>query len=64
LDCEVEVVELMGEENIIHVASGNDEYVLKTTKDFKPRIGETIKVYLSYSEIHLFDSETGQTICN
>ncbi|WP_338833069.1 Oligosaccharides import ATP-binding protein MsmX [Moorella humiferrea] len=64
IPCEVEVVENIGSETIIHArTSGKEEVVIKTSGFEKaPQMGAAIKVKAWQGNLHLFDAQSGKCI--
>lgn len=58
----VEVVEPLGSETLIHAKLGGQNVIVKANPDYKPAVGEIIKLTFEMNKAHLFDSETGVTI--
>ncbi|CEP69403.1 Transport-associated OB, type 2 [Moorella glycerini] len=64
ISCEVEVVENIGSETIIHARTpGKEEVVIKASGFEKaPQIGAVIKVKASQGNLHLFDGQSGTCV--
>jgi len=58
----VEVTELMGAETNIYMSKGNTNIVARVKGSSIARIGDTIKIALDSSKIHIFDKETENTV--
>ncbi|MGV8982158.1 ABC transporter ATP-binding protein [Clostridium sp.] len=59
---QVEVAELMGAETNIYMKKGNTNIVARVNGSSKAKVGDTIKIALDTSKIHVFDKETENTI--
>ncbi|WP_258359503.1 ABC transporter ATP-binding protein [Moorella sulfitireducens] len=61
ISCEVEVVENIGSETIIHARTqGKEEVVIKASGfDKAPQMGMVMKVKASQGNMHLFDAQSG-----
>jgi multiple sugar transport system ATP-binding protein len=55
---EVEVVEPLGHEVIVHGRIGDDLLVSKVDPHRAPRVGETIEVLVELASLHVFDART------
>ncbi len=64
LSCTVEIVELMGSENILYVNFMDKKLIVITNPENKPNVGDKIKLSFTPNKIHLFDSETEEVISN
>jgi multiple sugar transport system ATP-binding protein len=62
LDMEVEMVELLGNEAVIHVRIGDILLVAKTESQRAPRSGSRIALDLEIDALHLFDEATEQRL--
>ncbi|EKQ56474.1 MULTISPECIES: sn-glycerol-3-phosphate ABC transporter ATP-binding protein UgpC [unclassified Clostridium] len=56
--------ELMGAEVYLHVNCDDKKITLRASANTTLETGESIKVAIDEDKIHLFDKETGITICN
>ncbi|WP_309713454.1 ABC transporter ATP-binding protein [Armatimonas sp.] len=54
----VEVVELLGSENIINVALAGHIVKVRTTPTFRPALGQILHARINQSRSHLFDKKT------
>ena len=54
----VEVVELLGSENIINVALAGHIMKVRTTPTFRPTLGQTLHARVNQQRAHLFDKKT------
>ena len=59
---EITVVESLGNEQIITIATGSRELVLRSTSGEKHRIGETVTYALRPDRLHYFAADTGRRI--
>jgi len=55
-------VELLGDATMITVKAGGDLVSTKADKEFRQAIGSPISLSIATSNIHLFDSQTGQRL--
>jgi len=60
----VDVVEPMGRENLLHVSIAGDEAVASVSGEYDISIGQEIRLRFPRDRIHMFDSDTGETIFN
>jgi len=58
----VEVTELMGNEVILYLKSGERNYVARVDPRSQARIGNDVQVALNLDNMHLFDKDTEQAI--
>lgn len=63
-EADVDLAELMGSEIYLYVTSGDCKMVAKVPPRSSSRDGETIKLAIDCTKIHLFDKETQLTVCN
>ncbi|MFO7675760.1 MAG: sn-glycerol-3-phosphate ABC transporter ATP-binding protein UgpC [bacterium] len=54
----VEVAELMGNENILHLRVGTAAVIARVPPRFAPAPGETVEVYLAPDALHFFDPDS------
>lgn len=64
VDARVEVVEMLGSETLLHMFIDDVSCTARVNPRTKTRSGDTIKVAIDVSRIHLFDKETEKTIVN
>ena len=62
IEAEVELVELLGAENLLTVKLGEHELKARLAPDVRPPIGERLAIALDPSHFHLFDLNSGQVI--
>ncbi|MEM9293672.1 MAG: sn-glycerol-3-phosphate ABC transporter ATP-binding protein UgpC [Acidobacteriota bacterium] len=62
LDLQVEVVEPLGHEVMVHGTAGPARLVVNLGPHSIPRLGETLEVRVKLSDLHLFDPETEQRL--
>ena len=60
----VEVVEPMGDENVVHLALGERELVATVSGMRRVEAGATVGVHLPEDALHLFDGATGEALRN
>ena len=65
VDANVEVTELMGAEIYLYLNLGEDCNVIsRVSSRCKARAGDTIKIGIETSKLHIFDKETERIICH
>ena len=64
VEAKVEVTELMGAETYLYMNSEGHSINARVSPANTARPGDTIKITIDPSRIHLFDKETKKTICN
>ena len=62
IDTNVEVTELMGAEIYLYLITGEQKLIARVSSRSRARAGDTIKVALDVSRIHLFDKDTERAI--
>ena len=62
IDVNVEVTELMGAEIYLYIVTGEQRMIARVSSRSQARAGDTIKVALDVSRIHLFDKDTERAI--
>ena len=62
VDCEVELVEPLGAENLLTLRLGAQEVKARVAPDVRPAIGEHIHFALDPARLHLFDVKTGAVL--
>ena len=62
IDTNVEVTELMGAEIYLYLLTGEQKLIARVSSRSQARAGDTIKVALDVSRIHLFDKDTERAI--
>lgn len=62
INARVEVVEPLGSETLLHLKLGKQSIIVKVNPDYKPVIGEKIKLTFEMTKAHLFAINTGNTI--
>ncbi len=55
VQCKVDVIELMGNEIVLYLVSGNHIFVARVDPRSQYRIGESIKLCFNLANMHLFD---------
>ncbi len=58
----VDVVEHMGSENLVHLTSGDSSFVARMESSANPRPGEVLPIVVDAHRIHLFDPATERAI--
>jgi multiple sugar transport system ATP-binding protein len=61
---EVEVVEMLGSETLLHMFIEGVACTARVNPRTKTRSGDTIKVAIDTNRVHLFDKDTEKTIVN
>lgn len=64
LDAEVELVELLGAENLITFNLGDHELKARLAPNARPAIGSNLTIGLDPSQFHLFDCQSGKAIAS
>jgi len=54
----VEVAELMGNENILYLAVGDDSLIARVAPRFAPKPGEKVVIHFDPDQLHFFDAQT------
>jgi multiple sugar transport system ATP-binding protein len=62
VEAQVDVTELLGNEVLMYLKSGNLSYIARVDPRTSARIGHTISVLMNTSNMHLFDAETEEAI--
>jgi multiple sugar transport system ATP-binding protein len=57
-----DVVEYLGNEELIHLNAANQDIVAIVGSEHRVRPGDIVNLVLPLSKLHLFDSETGDTL--
>ncbi|QZX99227.1 ABC transporter ATP-binding protein [Halobaculum rubrum] len=60
----VDVVEPMGRENLLHVSVEDRDVVASVSGEYDISIGQDIRLRFPRDRIHMFDSDSGETIFN
>jgi multiple sugar transport system ATP-binding protein len=58
LPAEVEVIEPLGDEVIVHARVGDELLVYKVEPQLTPDVGQKLEIALELDRLHLFDVET------
>ena len=64
LEATVKVYEMLGAEVFLYFTVDNFDITVRVNPRTTARPGDTIKIAIDGSKIHLFDKETEETICN
>ena len=64
IEANVEVVELMGAETYLYLDVHDNKFTARVSPYSTAKSGDTIKIALDMSKIHLFDIDTEETIIN
>ena len=59
---EAEVVELLGNETIVHVLAGRDRFTAALKRDARIRPGDQLAFTVASDRVHLFDKRTGARV--
>jgi multiple sugar transport system ATP-binding protein len=62
LTADVEIVEPLGHEVIVHGRVGDDLLVAKLDPHHVPRLGDKVNLVIELNSLHLFDAETEQRL--
>ena len=62
VDTEVEMVEPLGHEVIVHARAGDDLLVASLESHNLPRVGERLQLHVALEAVHLFDAATEQRL--
>jgi multiple sugar transport system ATP-binding protein len=62
LEAEVEVIEPLGDEVIVHARVGDDVLVYKVEPQLTPDVGQRLEIAVELDRLHLFDAETGERL--
>ncbi len=58
LSADVEVIEPLGDEVIVHVKVGGDVLVYKVEPQITPEVGQKLEIAVELDRLHLFDAQT------
>ncbi|TCU19467.1 ABC transporter ATP-binding protein [Rhizobium laguerreae] len=58
LTCQVQVVEPLGSDTLVHFAVGNETLTARMPPETRVKAGETLKIGVDPTKIHLFDATT------
>ena len=58
----IEVVEYLGNQELLHANAEGNEIVALVPSDRKLQVGETIEFAISHEKLHLFDPETEESL--
>ncbi|MEM1485096.1 sn-glycerol-3-phosphate ABC transporter ATP-binding protein UgpC [Oscillospiraceae bacterium PP1C4] len=64
IEADVDLAELMGSEIYLYINSQGTKLIAKVPPRSRTKDGDSVKIALDCTKIHLFDKETGLTICN
>ena len=62
MSAEVQVVEPLGSDTLVHFKIGDDMLTARMAPDARPTVGETIRIGIDPSRIHLFDAQSERVI--
>ncbi|MFH0962647.1 MAG: sn-glycerol-3-phosphate ABC transporter ATP-binding protein UgpC [Planctomycetota bacterium] len=62
LKAEVRVVEPLGDEMILYLATAKHEFLAKVDSHFRTEVGNQLDVPVDLGKIHVFDQETGENV--
>ena len=62
IPAKVEVVEYMGNEELIHATSEGHEVVALVPSDRKVTVGESVEFAIPVEKLHLFDPESEKSL--
>ncbi|WP_288430798.1 sn-glycerol-3-phosphate ABC transporter ATP-binding protein UgpC [uncultured Agrobacterium sp.] len=62
VSAQVQVVEPLGSDTLVHFNIGGDMLTARMAPDARPTVGETIRIGVDPSRIHLFDAESQRVI--
>jgi multiple sugar transport system ATP-binding protein len=62
ISARVEVVEPLGSETLLHLKLGEQNLIVKVNPDYKPALGQIIKLTFEMNKAHLFSHDSGLTI--
>ncbi|NTJ41756.1 sn-glycerol-3-phosphate ABC transporter ATP-binding protein UgpC [Agrobacterium larrymoorei] len=62
ISAQVQVVEPLGSDTLVHFNIGSDTLTARMAPDARPVVGETIRIGVDPSRIHLFDAQTERVI--
>ena len=62
IEGKVDVTELMGNEVVVHLLTGDYEFLARVDPRTSFRVGNTVQVVLNMDNAHIFDQETEQAI--
>ncbi|WMJ78697.1 MULTISPECIES: ABC transporter ATP-binding protein [unclassified Sedimentibacter] len=62
ITCHVDIAETMGADSFLHLSFGNNIIIARTSSHTDICSGDTIKVQMDGTQIHIFDKKTGKAI--
>ncbi len=62
IDVQVDLVEMLGRDQLVYGAVGDDAIVARVDSHLKIRRGERVQLGIDMQRIHLFDARTGQAV--
>jgi len=62
LTCQVQVVEPLGSDTLVHFAVGNETLTARMPPETRVKAGETLKIGVDPAKIHLFDAATERAV--
>ncbi|WP_296078544.1 sn-glycerol-3-phosphate ABC transporter ATP-binding protein UgpC [uncultured Agrobacterium sp.] len=62
VSAQVQVVEPLGSDTLVHFNIGSDMLTARMAPDARPTVGETIRIGIDPSRIHVFDAESQRVI--
>jgi multiple sugar transport system ATP-binding protein len=62
IDVQVDLVEMLGRDQLVHGTVGNDAIVARVDSHLKINHGERVQLGIDMQRIHLFDAQTGQAV--
>ncbi|MEM2878547.1 MAG: sn-glycerol-3-phosphate ABC transporter ATP-binding protein UgpC [Candidatus Hadarchaeales archaeon] len=62
ISAKVELVELVGADNYVHLKAGKGKIIAKTPPNIRPAVGKAVMVRFDPDKIHVFDGKTEKAI--
>ncbi len=62
LECMVNVVEPLGDETLLYLATTNHDFIAKVDSHHRVEVNQEIEVVLDMSKAHIFDADTGDNL--
>ena len=64
IDCYIEVTELMGAEIYLYLVAEEQNLIARVSSRSTARAGDTVKIAVDVTRVHIFDKDTEECICH